>query len=116
VRRDFSCSYSPNVSCDSHIVSITGADDKIIFSKVRIYNTGDVVWLRVGQFSSSCNINVEWFPFDQQTCDMTFVSWDDGSQVLLDDSGPFTSPQEPEYDGEWKIVGKLKSAGIFFTS
>ena len=50
---------------------------------------------------------MEWFPFDQQTCDMTFVSWDDESQVLLDDSGPSTSPQEVEYDGEWKIIGKL---------
>lgn len=34
-------------------------------------------------FKSYCEIDVEWFPFDTQTCFMKFGSWThDGAQVL----------------------------------
>jgi Neurotransmitter-gated ion-channel ligand binding domain len=83
--------------------SINGADDKIIFSRVHIYSDGSVEWLRIGQFSSSCDIKIDWFPFDVQTCDMTFMSWDDDGEVQLTEAG--SSDTTVTDDGEWKITG-----------
>jgi len=59
------------------------AKNTITVSRVLIDNSGMVVWLRIGQFSSSCAMNVEWFPFDEQTCDMTFTSLDSDDDLIL---------------------------------
>jgi hypothetical protein len=34
-----------------------------------------VVWLSHGMFKSSCDISVEYFPFDIQDCQMKWASW-----------------------------------------
>jgi hypothetical protein len=85
--------------------SVNGADDKIIFSRVHVYNNGVVQWLRIGQFSSSCDVKIDWFPFDEQTCQLTFMSWDDDGEVQLTEAAN-PSDTEVSYDGEWKIMGK----------
>ncbi len=53
-------------------------------TKARLKNTGEVVWKPPAIYKSSCKINVEWFPFDEQSCDMKFGSWTyDGNQLDL---------------------------------
>lgn len=48
------------------------------------YNVPQVVWLSHGIFRSSCDINVEYFPFDLQSCKMKWASWTyDGFQVCV---------------------------------
>ena len=37
--------------------------------------TGNVTWLSAVIFKSACSINVRYFPFDEQVCDMIFASW-----------------------------------------
>ena len=45
-------------------------------------SAGNVTWLSSAIFKSSCEINVEFFPFDEQACTMKFASWTyDGFQV-----------------------------------
>lgn len=54
----------------------------VINTNVIISHTGDVVWLSHGIFRSSCDINVEFFPFDIQMCTLKWASWTyDGYQV-----------------------------------
>ena len=51
---------------------------------VVIYNTGEVLWIPPAIYKSSCSIDVEFFPFDQQECEMKFGSWTfNGDQVSL---------------------------------
>ena len=52
---------------------------------VVIYSSGDVLWIPPAIYKSSCSINVEYFPFDEQECAMKFGSWTfNGDQVSLD--------------------------------
>ena len=53
-------------------------------TKASLNYTGEVVWKPPAIYKSSCKINVEWFPFDEQSCDMKFGSWTyDGYQLDL---------------------------------
>ncbi|XP_076250810.1 nicotinic acetylcholine receptor alpha2 isoform X2 [Rhynchophorus ferrugineus] len=44
---------------------------------------GKIQWTPPAIFKSSCEIDVRYFPFDQQTCFMKFGSWTYGSQIDL---------------------------------
>lgn len=51
-------------------------------TKAVLKHTGKVHWTPPAIFKSSCEIDVRYFPFDQQTCFMKFGSWTyDGNQV-----------------------------------
>ncbi|CAG0886492.1 unnamed protein product [Cyprideis torosa] len=56
----------------------------ILSTNVIVNSTGNVAWLSSAIFRSSCQINVEYFPFDEQRCTMKFASWTYGGyQVNL---------------------------------
>ncbi|XP_075929893.1 neuronal acetylcholine receptor subunit alpha-2-like isoform X3 [Petromyzon marinus] len=44
-------------------------------TKAQLRHTGDVRWTPPSIYKSSCNIDVTFFPFDQQNCKMKFGSW-----------------------------------------
>jgi len=49
-----------------------------------LFNSGLVEWKPPAIYHSSCEMDVEYFPFDEQTCVMKFGSWTyDGFQVDL---------------------------------
>ncbi|XP_076267408.1 acetylcholine receptor subunit alpha-like isoform X2 [Rhynchophorus ferrugineus] len=53
-------------------------------TKATLNFTGRVEWRPPAIYKSSCEIDVEYFPFDEQTCVMKFGSWTyDGFQVDL---------------------------------
>ncbi|CAL1536347.1 unnamed protein product [Lymnaea stagnalis] len=55
-----------------------------LMTKATVHSTGLVVWEPPAIYKSSCTINVEFFPFDEQSCKMKFGSWTyDGDQVDL---------------------------------
>ncbi|GFS28048.1 acetylcholine receptor subunit alpha-like [Elysia marginata] len=51
-------------------------------SKAMVHYTGNVFWPPPAKFRSSCKIDITYFPFDDQTCELKFGSWTyDGFQV-----------------------------------
>ncbi|XP_047476163.1 acetylcholine receptor subunit alpha-like [Penaeus chinensis] len=53
-------------------------------TKATLHHDGLVEWKPPAIYKSSCEIDVEFFPFDEQTCVMKFGSWTyDGGQVDL---------------------------------
>lgn len=73
-----------------------------------------------GIFKSTCHIDVRWFPFDVQRCDLKFGSWTYGGWSLdlkmleADITGYIAN-------GEWDLVGKrdlwpVKYRGFKFKS
>ncbi|CAH1797211.1 unnamed protein product [Owenia fusiformis] len=55
-----------------------------LMTKATLYSKGRVKWEPPAIYKSSCEINVEFFPFDEQVCRMKFSSWTyDAYQVDL---------------------------------
>lgn len=81
-----------------------------------VCGSSDPAWLIPGLFldfsphvpgilKSTCHIDVRWFPFDVQKCDMKFGSWSHGSwtldlQMLKADISSYVP------NGEWDLIGK----------
>ena len=52
-------------------------------TKATLYHQGLVEWKPPAIYHSSCEMDVEYFPFDEQTCVMKFGSWTyDGFQAV----------------------------------
>ena len=47
-----------------------------------LYDSGNILWSRPMIFKLSCSLDLEEFPFDKQTCSMTFGSWIFGNNYL----------------------------------
>ncbi|XP_049939074.1 acetylcholine receptor subunit alpha-L1 [Schistocerca serialis cubense] len=100
------------------IVLYNNADGEYVvttMTKAVLHHTGKVVWTPPAIFKSSCEIDVRYFPFDQQTCFMKFGSWTyDGDQIDLkhinqkyDDNKVKVGIDLREYypSVEWDILG-----------
>ena len=69
--------HEPMVYC-----SADGNFEVTLATKATIYNEGLVEWKPPAIYKSSCEIDVEYFPFDEQTCVLKFGSWTyDGFKV-----------------------------------
>jgi Neurotransmitter-gated ion-channel ligand binding domain len=66
------------------IFSADGNYEVTIMTKAILHHTGKVVWKPPAIYKSFCEIDVEYFPFDEQTCFMKFGSWTyDGYMVRI---------------------------------
>lgn len=51
-------------------------------TKATVYHSGLVIWQPPAVYKSSCSIDVEYFPYDVQTCVLKLGSWTyDGFKV-----------------------------------
>ena len=63
--------------------SADGNYEVTLMTKATVKFTGEVSWKPPAIYKSSCEINVEYFPFDEQSCIMKFGSWTyNGAQVI----------------------------------
>lgn len=63
-------------------------------TKAVLHYSGKVMWNPPAIYKSSCEIDVEFFPFDEQKCFMKFGSWTyDGYMVIP----PFSYDQRQNY-------------------
>ncbi|XP_012281347.1 neuronal acetylcholine receptor subunit alpha-9 [Orussus abietinus] len=89
----------------------------VINTNVIVSYTGQVVWLSHGIFRSSCDIDVEFFPFDEQRCELKWASWTyDGYQLELEkqsEQGDITNYQA---NGEFDLVDFSASKHVEFYS
>lgn len=67
------------------VMSMSSADGNYEVSykpNVVIDSRGTVLWIPPAIFKSSCTIEVEYFPFDEQDCEMKFGSWTFGAKQV----------------------------------
>ena len=93
----------PSNSADGEYVVTT-------MTKAILHHTGKVVWTPPAIFKSSCEIDVRYFPFDQQTCFMKFGSWTyDGFQV---NTPTTTTTDRRQLNGTRKRLTSLMAVAI----
>jgi hypothetical protein len=69
-----------------HIVSFSAdeAFDGSYPTNVVLTSEGGCTYIPPGIFKSTCKIDITWFPFDDQDCEMKFGSWTyDGGKVSM---------------------------------
>ncbi|XP_042880203.1 neuronal acetylcholine receptor subunit alpha-10-like [Penaeus japonicus] len=63
-------------------------DGSLIYTNVIVNADGTVKLLIHAIFTSTCDIDIQWFPFDQQSCEMIFSSWTSDVNQLELEMGP----------------------------
>ncbi|KAI1729880.1 neurotransmitter-gated ion-channel ligand binding domain-containing protein [Ditylenchus destructor] len=67
---------STDIWVDSLIVLIAAGDPDItIFTDALVSHDGRVFWQPPAIYKSFCSIDVSWFPYDLQNCNMKFGAW-----------------------------------------
>ncbi|XP_075591814.1 neuronal acetylcholine receptor subunit alpha-7 isoform X3 [Dermatophagoides farinae] len=102
---------SPDKVWRPDILLYNSADEKFdgtYHSNVVVNHNGSCLYIPPGIFKSTCKIDITWFPFDDQFCDIKFGSWTYyGSAMdlrfLNDSSNGDISPYIP--NGEWVLLG-----------
>lgn len=49
--------------------------ENLDYSRANLYFNGDIIWSRPGLVKSTCSFDLEYFPYDRQTCYLKFGSW-----------------------------------------
>lgn len=82
--------------------------DATFHTNVLVNASGNCQYIPPGILKSTCYIDVRWFPFDVQKCDLKFGSWTHNGWLLdLQMLDVDTSTYIP--NGEWDLVGKRAS-------
>ncbi|XP_053383820.1 neuronal acetylcholine receptor subunit alpha-9-like [Mercenaria mercenaria] len=73
---------------------------------VFLHFNGFVIWLVPANFIAQCTINIKYYPFDSQSCNILVTSWlYADSQVDLSAQGSKINLDIYEEHGEWEISG-----------
>lgn len=55
---------------------------------VKVDYDGQLLWASPVNFRSFCRLDVRYFPFDEQECEMKFGPWShDGNELVINGSG-----------------------------
>ena len=73
-------------------------------------HTGEVQWVPPAIYKSSCRIDVKFFPFDTQECEMRFASWTYNAREVI------FSPYSEERDTKYELTKLLPQYVISVTS
>ncbi|XP_076443929.1 acetylcholine receptor subunit alpha-type acr-16-like [Babylonia areolata] len=81
--------------------------DATFRTNVVISNDGSCLWVPPGMFKSTCAIDITWFPFDDQKCDLKFGSWTHTGQYLnlTEDNSDGGDISDFIRNGEWELIG-----------
>uniref|UniRef100_A0A087XTV2 Neuronal acetylcholine receptor subunit alpha-7 n=1 Tax=Poecilia formosa TaxID=48698 RepID=A0A087XTV2_POEFO len=78
--------------------------DSTFKTNILVNSSGFAKYLPPGIFMSTCNVDVRWFPFDIQKCELKFGSWTyDGWLLDLQMTDADISGYMP--NGEWDLIG-----------
>jgi len=99
--------------CPSAKVEKTCCDD----SRVTVFADGYCVWFQdYGTSVSHCDIDIRWFPFDNQVCDLIFESRTyEIDQLNISRFSPVVELDSYSSNGEWDLIGKTSRFTVAYS-
>ncbi|ETN62386.1 hypothetical protein AND_005921 [Anopheles darlingi] len=112
---------TPNKLWKPDVLMYNSADegfDGTYHTNIVVKNNGSCLYVPPGIFKSTCKIDITWFPFDDQNCEMKFGSWTyDGNQLDLvlnsEDGGDLS---DFITNGEWYLIGTYFNCIMFMVA
>ncbi|KAK3736405.1 hypothetical protein QZH41_017908, partial [Actinostola sp. cb2023] len=97
------------------IILYNNADDrndgvKKTNRKITVQHDGKNIWRSPVIYNSMCVLDVKYFPFDEQTCDLIFASWSRDARSLnlvLGNNEVTRSPKDTKFfqeNEEWRVL------------
>jgi hypothetical protein len=78
--------------------------------RIRVEYMGETMWMPGGIMKSTCSADVSFYPYDIQTCDITFAAWGYApTEVQLISTLAFVTQTYFEENGEWKLINTSTS-------
>lgn len=83
------------------------------FYNIMVNNGGMVTWKPYEVFETRCSIDITKFPYDRQSCDITFIVWSYGiAEVNINTSMGGIDFYEFEENSVWTVVSTKSKLGI----
>ena len=73
--------------------------------RVEVQDTGQILWSYGGNFATSCTLDMTYYPFDTQSCNITIDNWA-YTKDLVDLINATSTVIEQEFlpNGEWDLI------------
>ncbi|KAK7105230.1 hypothetical protein V1264_016636 [Littorina saxatilis] len=95
----------PPITVLNSLKGLFASHDQTHSSKVSVRWDGTSHYAISDNFAISCDVNIHYFPFDHQTCDVTFLSWyHPMTQMVLTSEAKDIDMRHYEEDGEWRLL------------
>ncbi|XP_045216376.2 acetylcholine receptor subunit delta-like [Mercenaria mercenaria] len=111
--------WKPDISLRNTFKSFTGLG--ATYLNAYVSSAGDVRWNPYQVLESTCSIDITYFPFDTQTCELKFTAWSYSSdQVELNKGNKGVQLEEYVENSAWALVGtstretNTDEAAVFF--
>ncbi|KAL3854935.1 hypothetical protein ACJMK2_014170 [Sinanodonta woodiana] len=95
--------WKPEVIITNSLADIGVINDDNL--QLTVTNTGDVLWEPPGLYTTHCEIDITYYPFDRQKCIIELTSWSmTKDQLELDLASDDIDTEDLRTNGEWIIV------------
>ncbi|KAL4231170.1 hypothetical protein ACF0H5_008752 [Mactra antiquata] len=103
--------WKPDLALANAFDTVSGLGDKFMY--LTISNDGNITWEPYQVFESTCNLDMTYFPFDSQTCDIQLATWSstrDMIQIVPGSDGFSIESYEGNANWELKSVSTYDSS------
>jgi hypothetical protein len=81
---------------------------------VDVKHTGRVLWEFGGNFATSCTLDMTYYPFDSQSCEIVVDNWAYSKDAVdLINASSIVTTTDMSANGEWDLVRTESSASTF---
>ncbi|KAH9518333.1 Acetylcholine receptor subunit alpha-type acr-16 [Bulinus truncatus] len=102
---------------DGHffVPSVEDYTDGYMQSLAMVHSNGEVFWPPIVKFQSTCQVDITYFPFDDQICSMKLGSWAyDGFQVDVDNRSVPVDLSNYVSNGEWHLISVTAKRNVVY--
>ncbi|XP_059168131.1 neuronal acetylcholine receptor subunit alpha-9-I-like [Physella acuta] len=104
----------------SFIVTNSADEDILMFKPIHdqlsLFYTGEVLLHSPALLKTTCSMDLKYYPFDEQTCDITLVPFFDECQYNIIEASIEEMPDPFDLVGEWEIQSRDIVTGYYMNN